>query len=246
MERAGAVLGEIVFLGLIAGLGTCLGALIVVAFGRLGPATISLMLGFASGIMTAVIILDLLPSSLQYGSLAATLTGFAGGIMLMAFLDLVLNIFAPSLFKGRGYLKMGYLIAAGIALHDLPEGFAIAAGFAAAEKLGPILVLAIGLHNIPEGMATAAPLRYGGMAGGRVLALNAIISLVTPLGTYIGLELVETSFTFIGLLLAFAAGAMTYIVIGELAPESRRSNKKLSYAGMLAGFLLIMVLGFIA
>lgn len=239
-------MGEIVLLGLIAGLGTCLGALIVVAIGRLGPATISLMLGFASGIMAAVIILDLLPSSLQYGSLAATLTGFAGGVILMAFLDLVLNIIAPSFFKGRGYLKMGYLIAAGIALHDLPEGFAIAAGFAAAEKLGPILVLAIGLHNIPEGMATAAPLRYGGMGAVQVLVLNAIISLVTPLGTYVGAELVETSYTFIGLLLAFAAGAMTYIVLGELAPESRRSNKRLSFTGMLAGFILITAISFIA
>ncbi|WP_190240062.1 ZIP family metal transporter [Pelotomaculum schinkii] len=239
-------MGEIVLLGLIAGLGTCLGALLVVAFGRLGPASISLMLGFASGIMTAVIIFDLLPSSLHYGSLAATLTGFAGGILLMAFLDLGLNILAPSLFRGRGYLKMGYLIAAGIALHDLPEGFAIAAGFAAAERLGPILVLAIGLHNIPEGMATAAPLRYGGMGAGRVLALNAIISLVTPLGTFVGLELVAASYTFIGLLLAFAAGAMTYIVLGELAPESRRSNKPLAYTGMLAGLILIMALSFIA
>lgn len=239
-------MGEIVLLGLIAGLGTCLGALIIVVFGRLGSASISLLLGFASGIMTAVIVFDLLPSSLHYGSLTTTVTGFAGGIMLMAFLDLGLNILAPSFFRGRGYLKMGYLIAAGIALHDLPEGFAIAAGFAAAEKLGPILALAIGLHNIPEGMATAAPLRYGGMGAARVLSLNAIISLVTPLGTFIGLELVETSYTFIGLLLAFAAGAMTYIVFGELAPESRRSNKPRAYTGMLLGLILILILNFIA
>lgn len=232
-------------LGLIAGLGTCLGALLVIVSGRPGPATVSLMLGFASGIMTAVIIFDLLPSSLQYGSFAATLTGFAGGIMLMAVLDFVLHTLTPSLFRGSGYLKMGYLIAAGIALHDLPEGFAIAAGFAAAEKLGPILVLAIGLHNIPEGMVTAAPLRFGGMGAGRVLALNAMISLVTPLGTIAGLEMVEASYTFIGLLLAFAAGAMTYIVLGELAPESRRSNKPLAYTGMLAGLILIVVLNFI-
>ena len=78
------------------------------------------------------------------------------------------------------------------------------------------MVIAIGLHNIPEGMATAAPLRYGGCSGARVLAINMLISLVTPLGTFIGLVLVEASRTFIGLLLAFAAGAMTYIVLGEL------------------------------
>jgi len=83
------------------------------------------------------------------------------------------------------------------------------------------------------------------MSAGRVLALNAVISLVTPLGTFVGMALVEASCTFIGLLLAFAAGAMTYIVLGELAPESRRSNKPLAYMGMLAGLILIMSLNFI-
>lgn len=239
-------MGGIVLLGLIAGLGTCLGALLVTTCGRLRPGTLSLLLGLAAGIMTAVIVFDLLPSSLRYGSLLDTLTGFLGGIGLMAALDLSLNILSPSTFKGRDYLKMGYLIATGIALHDFPEGLAIAAGFAAADKLGPLLVLAIGLHNIPEGMATAAPLRYGGLNAGRVLAINALISLVTPLGTFIGLILVETSRAFIGLLLAFAAGAMTYIVLGELAPESRRNNRHLAYLGMLTGVLLILALSFIA
>ncbi len=238
-------MGSIVLLGLIAGLGTCLGALLVIACGRLRPGTISLMLGLASGIMAAVILCDLLPSSLQYGNPLTALIGFLGGTLLMAALDLLLNLLSPTSLRGRDYLKMGYLIALGIALHDLPEGFAIAAGFAAAEKLGPILVIAIGLHNIPEGMATAAPLRYGGSSAGRVLAINALISLVTPLGTFFGLILVEASRTFIGLLLAFAAGAMTYIVLGELAPESRRGNKPLAYLGMLTGFLAILSLGFI-
>lgn len=239
-------MGGIVVMGLIAGLGTCLGALLVTLCGRMRPGTLSLLLGLAAGIMTAVIVFDLLPSSLRYGSPQAAVTGFLGGIGLMAALDLGLNMLSPSTFKGRDYLKMGYLIATGIALHDFPEGLAIAAGFAAAEKLGPLLVLAIGLHNIPEGMATAAPLRYGGLSAGRVLAINALISLVTPLGTFVGLMLVGTSRAFIGLLLAFAAGAMTYIVLSELAPESRRNNRRLAHLGMLTGMLLILVLGFIA
>lgn len=238
-------MGEITLLGLIAGLGTCLGALLVNACGRLRPGVLSLLLGLAAGIMTAVIVFDLLPSSLRYGSLTATFTGFLGGIGLMAALDLGLGFFTPSTFKGKSYLKMGYLIAIGIALHDFPEGLAIAAGFAADEKLGPLIVLAIGFHNIPEGMATAAPLRYGGLSPGRVLAINALISLVTPLGAFVGLLLVETSRFFAGLLLAFAAGAMTYIVLDELGPESRRNNKCMAYLGMLAGMLLILALGFI-
>ncbi len=239
-------MGGIVLMGLIAGLGTCLGALVVIICGHLRPTVLSLLLGLAAGIMTAVIVFDLLPSALQYGSLQATVTGFFGGVGLMAALDLGLNILSPPAIRGRGYLKMGYLIATGIALHDFPEGLAIAAGFAAAKELGPLLVLAIGLHNIPEGMACSAPLRYGGLSAGRVLAINGLISLVTPLGTFAGLILLKVSTVFIGFLLAFAAGAMTYIVLDELVPESRRNSKPLAYLGMLIGVLIILVMSFIA
>lgn len=234
-------------LGLIAGLGTCLGALLVITCGRLRRSTLSLLLGFAAGIMAAVIICDLLPSSLRYGGLPVALAGFFAGTGLMYALDLCLNILSPAFIKKKGtYLKMGYLISAGIALHDFPEGLAIAAGFAAADKLGPLLLLAIGIHNIPEGMATAAPLRLGGLSAWRVLAINALISLVTPLGVFTGQILVASSQTFIGLLLSFAAGAMTYIVLHELIPESRRNNRPLAHIGMIWGLLLILALNLIA
>ncbi|MFX4262871.1 ZIP family metal transporter [Pelotomaculum propionicicum] len=238
-------MGSIVIMGLIAGLGTCLGAILVTCCGHLRPRTLSLLLGFASGVMASVIIFDLLPSSLNYGSFIFTLAGFLGGIGLMFILDLALNILYPATLRGKGYLKMGFLIATGIALHDLPEGLAIAAGFAAAEKLGPILAFAIGVHNIPEGMVCAAPLRVGGLGAGRVLLVNVLISLVTPLGVFIGLILVKTSSLFISLLLSFAAGAMTYIVLHELAPESRRNSSFLAYLGMLSGLLLIIGLNII-
>ena len=226
-------------MGLIAGLGTWLGALLVVTCGRLAPTYPAAGLLRCYDGCSGYDLLRLHCVWLQRIAEVGAARESSDGI-----LDLGLNILAPSLYKGSNYLKMGYLIAAGIALHDLPEGFAIAAGFAATEGLGPLLALAIGLHNIPEGMATAAPLRYGGMNNRRILALNAAISLVTPLGTCAGLVLVETSPTFIGTLLAFAAGAMSYIILGELAPASRRNHKILAYAGMLAGFGLIALLNF--
>ena len=238
-------MGSIVIMGLAAGLGTCLGAFLVTCCGSLRPRTLSLLLGFASGVMSAVIIFDLLPSSLHYGSYIIALAGFLGGTGLMFTLDLLLSVFYPANLRGKGYLKMGCLIAAGIALHDLPEGLAIAAGFAAAENLGPILVFAIGVHNIPEGMVCAAPLRVGGFSAVRVLLVTFLISLVTPLGVLMGLLLVKTSAFFISLLLSFAAGAMTYIVLRELAPESRRNSRFLAYLGMSGGLLLILGLNII-
>lgn len=236
----------ILLLGLIAGLGTCLGALFVIILGRMRPGTLALMLGLAAGIMTAIIIFDLLPSSLRYGHPAGVLAGFIGGIVIMLALESSINMLHPANQQEWNYLKTGYLIATGIALHDVPEGLAIAAGFATVGQLGPHLALAIGLHNIPEGMAVAAPLRRGGLGAGRVLAINFFISLITPAGTFLGLALTEYSRALTGPLLAFAAGAMTYIVIGELVPASRRNNSALAYLGTFIGICLISALKFIA
>ncbi len=243
--KAGGFLGGVVLQGLLAGLGTCLGALIVIACSRLRPGVFSLLLGFASGVMTAVIVFDLLPSSLRYDTPLVTLTGFLGGAGILAALDLGIKILSPQTVTGNGYLRTGYLIAVGIALHDFPEGLAIAAGFAAAGKLGPLLALAIGVHNIPEGMAVSAPLRAGGLSVKRVLALSLLISLITPLGVFTGLMLLENYRTPIGALLAFAAGAMTYIVLAALAPMSRRGNRHLARLGVVAGVLFILALDFI-
>jgi len=142
----------------------------------------------------------------------------------------------------RHLLKMGYLMAIGVALHDLPEGMAIAVGWAATHCLGWMLAISIGLHNIPEGMATAALLKMAGMPGIRILALNLLVSIFTPLGTLFGLLLVFMSQAWIGLLLAFAAGAMIYIVACGLIPEAFRRRQKSAFLGILGGFAVIICL----
>ena len=174
-------MGSIILTGLIAGLGTTLGAVLVLLCGHLRSRTFSLLLGLAAGVMLAVIFFDLLPAALSRGRLVQCLEGILAGLFFIAVVDLFFDPDDWANNAGRRYLAMGYLIASGIAIHDLPEGLAIAAGYAEPLTLGPLLALAIGLHNIPEGMATAAPLRAGGMNAGRVLALNLLVSLVTPL-----------------------------------------------------------------
>ncbi|MCG8402429.1 MAG: ZIP family metal transporter [Firmicutes bacterium] len=231
---------NILLQALVAGLGTCLGAVLVVLFGRMGDGTLALLLGFASGVMGAVVLMELLPASLQHGGPVVCLLGFTGGFLLVKAMERIMQTLIPGGNWQRLYLRMGYLIALGIALHDLPEGIAIAAGYSSSPVLGPALALAIGLHNIPEGMATAAPLRAGGMSGRRVIAINALVSLVTPLGTLLGLFILYASPGFNALLLALAAGAMVYIVTGKLIPASLASHRFLALAGMTAGFLLIL------
>ncbi|MCL2337425.1 MAG: ZIP family metal transporter [Firmicutes bacterium] len=231
---------EILLQSCIAGLGTCLGAGAVVLFGRIGSRSLALLLGFASGVMAAVVIIDLLPAALRQVGPLTCLAGLAVGFLTLRFMDGALRLLIPGGNARRLYLRAGYLIALGIALHDLPEGIAIAAGFSASPGLGPALALAIGLHNIPEGMATAAPLRAGQMNGARVVAVNALVSLVTPLGTLLGLFILHVSPGFNAVLLALAAGAMVYIVVWKLLPASLGGHSATALLGLAAGLLVML------
>ncbi len=242
-------MAEIVIFSVMAGLATCLGCLIVMLIGKPKEKTLSVLFGLAAGIMLAVVILDLLPSALEQGSFRQAATGFSIGILFMLALDLLLSQIYSPIYTGLNnksrFLKMGYLVLIGIALHDLPEGIAITAGYSAERHLGLIIALAIGLHNIPEGMATSAPFKIGGLPPRKILFLNVIVSLFTPLGAVIGLVLINISPHHIALLLAVAAGAMTFIVKSELLPQSRRRHPNYSTLGGIIGFLFILGLSFI-
>ena len=241
-------MAETVIISLIAGLATCFGALVVLMIGNPRERTLSALFGLAAGIMLAVIVLDLLPSALEQGTFRQTAAGFSIGIIIMLVLDLVLSQIFPPLKSNNQtayFRKMGYLVGIGIALHDLPEGIAIAAGFSAQQHLGLVIAVAIGLHNIPEGMATATPLKIGKVPDLTILLLNIVLSMFTPVGAFIGLLLLNLSPGHVALLLAVAAGAMTYIVKNELLPESRRRHPNYATLGGIIGFLFILVLGFI-
>ncbi|MTI83338.1 MAG: ZIP family metal transporter [Firmicutes bacterium] len=231
---------EILLQALIAGFGTCLGAAAVLCLGHLQARSLSFLLALASGIMGSVILLDLLPSSLRLGGAVSCLFGFLAGLLIITFADLLISKMEFANYSRHpSLLSMGYLIAIGIALHDLPEGLAIAAGFSTPGSVGPMIALAIGLHNIPEGMATAAPLKAGGASTPRILTLNAAVSVVTPVGTLLGLLVLQTTDALISILLAFAAGAMTYIVRDKLIPVSRGYGKGFFILGLTLGFILM-------
>lgn len=237
---------QILLYSLYAGIATLLGSLIVLVFGKPGERLLAWILGLAAGIMLTVVIIDLIPSSYSYSNFFLTTFGFFLGNIILFSLDFLIAPLAYSAnIKSKGgkgyYLKMGYLIAIGIALHDLPEGMAIAVGYTAEYNLGLIVALAIGLHNIPEGMATTAPLKMGGMDNKNIITLITLVSLITPLGAYLGIILVAISPSLIGLLLALAGGAMTYIVKSELWPESKRRHPNYARLGAFCGIAIMML-----
>jgi ZIP family zinc transporter len=238
---------EVMVLSIMAGLATVLGALIILAFGKPAEKTLAIFFGLAAGIMFSVAVIDLLPSSLYYGDYISLVTGLIFGLVLLKVLSLLFKL--DSLNKrGRDavYLRrMGYLIAIGIALHDLPEGIAIAAGFSATVSLGWKIAISIGLHNVPEGMITAAPLSMSGLSPVRIIATTGLVSIFTPLGTLLGLIIVSLSKTYISFLLAMAAGAMIYIALFEIIPEGKKRHPNYARLGIFLGVALILLLLFL-
>ena len=149
-----------------------------------------------------------------------------------------------------GLFLAGLVMAAAIALHNVPEGMVIGASFAStADQIldnrgGLIMAVVIGLHNIPEGMAVAVPLISGGMSKARSVGVTALSGAPTILGAVLGFLIGTISPTALVLSLSFASGAMLYVVFGELLPESILMWKSklpaaLAVLGMLTGLIII-------
>ncbi len=241
----------------LAGISTVLGALVVMFLGMPGRNFLSGMLGFAGGVMLAIALFDLMPEALEHGSMASVLIGFLLGAGIMYALDMLIphahvsnNQQLDSGYEtssqdpemNKKILRVGYLIFLGISLHNLPEGLAIGAGLEASPELGLYIAVAIGLHNIPEGIALAGPLRAGGLSVANVLFLTLIAGLMAPVGAALGMIFFNISSVFIAGGLAFAAGAMVYIVNDELIPQSHRLNNHVAIGGLILGLLVVFIL----
>lgn len=136
-------------------------------------------------------------------------------------------------------LKTGIIVSIGLALHNIPEGLAIGSGFDASLALGYSLAIAICLHDIPEGISMAIPMKNGGMKPWKVMMYVILSGIATGLGALIGAFIGNISEQVIAVCLAFAAGAMLYIVSGELIPESNKLYQgRISAIGNMLGFIV--------
>ncbi len=255
---------EAVIYSSLAGLATGVGALFVVFFGRPSTKFLSAMMGFAGGVMLSISAFELLPEAKELGGSVAAVTGVIAGAAMMMLLDAVIPHLHRGFRSGTSsaraaeelvvngsradgslssgldcssLLRCGLFLVLGIALHNLPEGLAIGAGYTSSAALGAVIVVGLALHNVPEGMATATPLLLGGMPKWQVVLLTTLAGLMTPLGTLIGALVFAVSKGLVGGALAFAAGAMIYIVSDELIPQSHQYHSHTANVGLLVGFL---------
>jgi ZIP family zinc transporter len=231
---------SILLLSLLAGLVTGLGAIISVFIKSPSEKILSLSLGFAAGIMIGISTLSLIPESIETGSFMICFLGISLGGFLLWLVDVLLPHIHKSETECDMYMKLGTFIAIGIAFHNLPEGIAIGASSQVSTELGVYMALSIGLHNIAEGISIAMPLCMGKMHKIRIIFITTLTGMATLCGALIGMKLVSVSGIFISFSLAFAAGAMLYIVSDELIPLSHKAHSHFANIGILTGIILAL------
>ena len=241
---------------------TALGAAFVFVNKMVSRKLMVSMLGFAAGVMIAASFFSLLLPAIDMaesagdpGWLPAVVGFLAGGLFLWA-VDKLL----PHLHQGlrtdqaegvKTHWQRSVLLVMAITLHNIPEGLAVgvafgavAAGIPAATLPGAIaLAIGIGLQNFPEGMAVAMPLRGEGLSRTRAFMMGQASGVVEPIAGVLGALAVLLVRPLLPYALSFAAGAMIYVVIEELIPESQRdANTDIATLGAMVGFALMTFL----
>ena len=244
---------------------TALGAAGVILFHRkLTDAVVDAMLGFASGIMLAACYWSLLSPAIDLAAARGTpgwipaATGVVAGALALALADRWLPHLHPGLpveqAEGvRTRWSQSTLLVLAITLHNIPEGLAVGVAFGGAAA-GPsndagllagaiALALGIGLQNFPEGVAVALPLRAAGASPWRSFLAGTLSGIVEPIAAVGGAAAVLQAAPLLPYALAFAAGAMLYVVVEELIPEAQqRGRTDLATGATVVGFTVMMIL----
>jgi ZIP family zinc transporter len=232
----------ILLISFLSGSTTVIGALL--AFFLKGKGYVSLGVGFSSGIMIAISFLELLVTALTMIEELFVIFAFALGFVLVLIVDVSLPHMHLIEEKGlSGHLiKVSYLVAIGIIIHDFPEGFAMASSFWVEVRLGLLVALGIAIHNIPEEFALAVPLVLTKKTK-LLLEFLVLSALAEPLGAIFGIALSSFIPQFNALLLAFAAGAMVFVSVDELVPLAYEHDGMHYFAiGLITGITSFLVL----
>ncbi len=230
--------------GLVAGmLGTGLGGLVTFFWRKPTNRSVSVLLGFAGGIMFSIVIIDLLPEAIENSNLFCAILGMVLGFILLN----MSSCYFSHYIKESEYIQTGILLGVGIALHNFPEGLAIGAGYAVTEQLGFGLALVMAFHNFPEGLSMATPMNVGGWSPSKILFSTILPGIPMGIGAFCGAVIGDISPVFLSIILGSAGGAMLYITIFELVPGAYKFNYGLDasfgiIAGLSTGILLTIIL----
>ena len=230
---------------------TLLGSAIVFFFKKINKNIMDAMLGFAAGVMTAASYFSLLAPAISSSAelnltpWLITFIGFFAGGMLLFIADKIFN----KIFTKKN--KRILMLISSITIHNIPEGMAVGIAFGSvfygisgATTLSAImLAIGIGLQNFPEGSAVSIPLLREGMSRKKAFFYGQLSAIVEPIFGVIGAILILKLRILLPFFLSFAAGAMIYVVVSELIPESQTNEKKdLMAIFTIIGFSIMMIL----
>lgn len=241
--------------------GTVLGSAFVFFMrDKMSPMLQRILLGFASGVMVAAAVWSLLIPSIElsgtegFMSVVPALSGFLFGMLFL----LAIDYLTPHLHIGedtpegpRSHLSRTSMLALAVTIHNLPEGMAVGVVIASMLQGNPNITLAsamavslgIAIQNVPEGAIISMPLRAEGNSKIKSFAIGSLSGLVEPIGAVVIILLASVLKPLLPYLLAFAAGAMIYVVVEELIPEaSQGEHSNIGTIGFGLGFALMMAL----
>ncbi|MCL2446729.1 MAG: ZIP family metal transporter [Oscillospiraceae bacterium] len=246
----------------VVGMGT--GGILSAMLGKKSEKTTSALLALAGGVMVAIVLLELIPESHEYGGALTAVLGLVTGAAAVWLSSFLLDKFTAKrkgvaqplhenfeeyyhIKRRKSMLRTGLVMMFALAIHNIPEGMAMgAAGSPPDSSLGFILAVMLLLHNIPEGMAMASPLISGGFGRFKTVLLTLLTGFTTLFGTLIGMGLGGISDFALAFSLAFAGGAMLYVVFGEMLPHAITATKSrmptiVMMAGIVLGFLITLI-----
>jgi len=237
----------------LAGLATGIGALPALFFKNVPDKVLNTMLGGAAGVMLAATSFSLIVPGIEHGNELWTDKGayiVAFGMMFGAvFLDRI-DKWLPHehFFMGHegpdSKMKRIWLFIIAITIHNFPEGLAVGVGFGAGDVgAGTSLAIGIGLQNMPEGLAVALPLLALGYSRWKAIGIATMTGLVEPIGGILGVGAVTVFSPILPLGLAFAAGAMLFVISDEIIPETHaKGRSRTATFGVMIGFIIMMAM----
>tara|TARA_B100000902_G_C27321923_1_gene925285 strand:+ start:571 stop:1416 length:846 start_codon:yes stop_codon:yes gene_type:complete len=260
---------QALYAGLFTWMLTAIGASLVFFFNSSNRKVLDMCLGFTGGVMIAASFWSLLSPAIATVETQQELgitnlpiwfapaTGFLLGALFLFFLDKKiphLHLFekVENAEGPKTDLKKTELLVLAIALHNIPEGLAVGVAFGALSSgmdigmgIGGAIALAIGMgiQNAPEGFAVSMPLRRQGFSKIKSWKWGQLSAIVEPIFAVIGAGIVMLVYPILPYALAFSAGAMIFIVVEEVIPESQRGgNTDLASIGLITGFIVMMIL----
>jgi len=252
-------------LTLLAGLATGVGSLLALLTDRTNTKFLSVALGFSAGVMIYISFVDIFQKAQEAlveglgekrGSWA-TVAGFFFGILFIAFIDKFIpeaenphEVHTVEEMDGKSeshkanLMRMGFVTALAIAIHNFPEGIATFTAALYDPKLGVSTAIAIAIHNIPEGIAVAVPIFYATGSRRKAFKLSFLSGLSEPIGALVGYLLLHRFFsdTLFGFIFASVAGIMVYISLDSLLPSAREYGEHhLSIYGLVLGMAVMAI-----